>query len=63
MRRCFVLPAVLMAALLVGAAPVSADPPSPLPPGFDWRDLIEDSGTGDHVVGEEMCARPQRPAA
>ncbi|MFQ5763811.1 MAG: hypothetical protein ACE5GT_02690 [Rhodospirillales bacterium] len=41
---------------LVMAAPASADPL----PTVDWgqlEDLMQ--GTGDHVVGEELCARPR----
>ncbi len=29
------------------------------PPPIDWRDFVDHDSDGDHVVGEEMCARPR----
>lgn len=47
--------ALLVAGLMAGAGPVMAEPL----PNIDWRQLEETlSDPGDHVVGEELCARP-----
>ncbi|MFQ6017453.1 MAG: hypothetical protein ACE5KF_04600 [Kiloniellaceae bacterium] len=50
--------AFLVMAVSAGDLATAAEPLPDPPSNFDWRDLIEDSGDGDHVVGEEMCARP-----
>ena len=39
------------------AAVAGPDPESP--PPIDWRDFVDHDSDGDHVVGEEMCARPR----
>ena len=57
--RLSILPAFLVMAVFAGAPPAMADPL----PYIDWRDLVESAGDGDHVVGEEMCARPEWPGA
>ncbi len=36
-----------------------AEPGPESPPPIDWRDFVDHDGDGDHVVGEEMCARPR----
>lgn len=57
--------AIFLAALLAGAsaAAAAADEPTPTPtpvaPGIDWKSLIDTDMSGDHVVGEELCARPR----
>ncbi len=59
--------AIFLAALLAGASAAAADEPTPTPapaptpvaPGIDWKSLIDTDMSGDHVVGEEMCARPR----
>jgi hypothetical protein len=51
---------ILLAALVIAAAAPALAEPVPAPStGFDWRDLIDTDMDGDHVVGEEMCARPR----
>jgi hypothetical protein len=58
MSKRGVLAALVFAAMVVAWSPtVVAGPADPLP---DWRQLIEDldDQDGDHVVGEELCARP-----
>jgi hypothetical protein len=52
------VPAVAIAAMVAAWSPAAlAGPADPLP---DWRQLIDnlDDQDGDHVVGEELCARP-----
>jgi hypothetical protein len=50
---------VLMAAAVLGGAPNALADPLPETALPDWRELLEElSGDGDHVVGEELCARP-----
>ncbi len=58
MRKLSIVPALLVILALAGASAATADPL----PYIDWRDLVDTSETGDHVVGEELCAIP-RPAA
>lgn len=59
MRKVQILAIFLIAALLAGAS-AAAEPTTPVPgPGFDWKSLIDTDTSGDHVVGEEMCARPR----
>ena len=56
-KRRFV-PTLVIAAMVMAWSPAAlAGPAEPLP---DWRQLIEDldDQDGDHVVGEELCARP-----
>ncbi len=36
-----------------------AGPGPAAPPPIDRRDFVDHDGDGDHVVGEEMCARPR----
>ena len=54
--------ACLAAAVFLGsgAGLAAAEPeaPPPPPPPIDWRDFIDTDMTGDHVVGEELCAAP-----
>ncbi len=61
MRKDQMLAIFLAAALLAGASAAAEEPPTtPAPaPGIDWRSLIDTDMSGDHVVGEEMCARPR----
>jgi hypothetical protein len=52
------VPTLVIAAMVVAWSPAAlAGPADPLP---DWRQLIDDldDQDGDHVVGEELCARP-----
>jgi len=58
MHRAFVWPAALALALLFAAPAMAAEGSPTPPPPIDWRDFVDDGGTGDYVVGEEMCARP-----
>lgn len=58
MSKRGVLPALVIAAMVAAWSPAAvAGPSDPLP---DWRQIIEDldDQDGDHVVGEELCARP-----
>ena len=63
MHKDQILAIFLAAALLAGASPAAADEPTPTPtpvaPGIDWKSLIDTDMSGDHVVGEELCARPR----
>ena len=53
------LVAVLLAMAALGGAPAAFGDPLPEAALPDWRELLEDlSEDGDHVVGEELCARP-----
>ena len=52
--------AVLIAAALAWAPTAVAGPDTELPAPIDWRDFVDPDGDGDHVVGEEMCARAIR---
>ena len=49
--------AVWIAAALAWPPAVVAGPDTELPAPIDWRDFVDHDGDGDHVVGEEMCAR------
>ena len=52
------LPTLAIAAMVAIWSPATlAGPADPLP---DWRQFIDDldDQDGDHVVGEELCARP-----
>ena len=58
MKRMTLVPVLMAMAALGGAPAALADalPETALP---DWRELLEElSRDGDHVVGEELCARP-----
>ncbi len=60
--RTKLLVACLAAAVFMGsgASLAAAEPEAPAPPlaPIDWRDFIDTDMTGDHVVGEELCALP-----
>ena len=56
MQRVSMVVAIFAVAVLAGASAAAADPL----PDIDWRDFVEGDDDGDHVVGEEMCAGPQR---
>jgi hypothetical protein len=58
MSKRGVLPALVTAAMVAAWSPTVLAGPADLLP--DWRQLIEDldDQDGDHVVGEELCARP-----
>ena len=58
MIRTAMIAACLSVALLMahGANLAAAEPETPAP--IDWRDFVDDTGEGDHVVGEELCAAP-----
>ncbi len=58
MRKLSIILASLVILALAGASAATAGPL----PYIDWRDLVDTAETGDHVVGEELCAIP-RPAA
>ena len=59
MIRTLPLVACLFAAALAwSSAALAAEQPE-APPPFDWSDIIDDMGEGDHVVGEELCAAPR----
>jgi hypothetical protein len=52
--------AILIAAALAWAPTAVAGPDTESPPPIDWRDFVDHDGDGDHVVGEEICARANR---
>ncbi len=54
MRTGSIVLASFVMAALAGASPAAAEPL----PYIGQDDAAEDVGDGDHVVGEEMCARP-----
>ncbi len=58
MIRTKALVAWLCATMLMatGASVATAGPEAP--PPIDWRDFVDDTEEGDHVVGEELCAAP-----
>jgi hypothetical protein len=59
-RKQRVLVGTLGALCLISAQSVHADPTPPI----DWKQLEEiTGGTGDHIVGEELCFVPQGRAA
>jgi hypothetical protein len=60
MMRATALIACLFAAGLAWASAAVAGPGTELPAPIDWRDFVDHGGEGDHVVGEDMCARPNR---
>ncbi len=57
MRRCSIMVALFVMAALAGASPAAAEPL----PYIGQDDAAEGVGDDDHVVGEEMCARPEPP--
>ena len=57
MRRSSIVLASFVMAALAGASPAAAEPL----PYIDQDDAAEGVGDGDHVVGEELCARPDPP--
>jgi hypothetical protein len=59
MIRTSPLIACLFAASLAWAPIAVAGPGTESPAPIDWRDFVDHEGEGDHVVGEEMCARPR----
>ncbi len=61
MIRASVPIACLFVAVFALSPAAVAGPGPASPPPIDWRDFVDhdDDGDGDHVVGEEMCARPR----
>ena len=58
MSKRRLVPTLMIAAMVAAWSPAAlAGPADPLP---DWRQFIDDldDQDGDHVVGEELCARP-----
>ena len=55
-QRVSMVVAIFAIAVIAGASAATAD----TLPDIDWRDFVEGVDDGDHVVGEEMCAGPQR---
>ncbi len=49
---------LLVAVFALSPAAVAGPDPETAPP-IDWRDFVDHDTDGDHVVGEEMCARPR----
>ena len=60
MIRASVPIACLFVAVFALAPAAVAGPDPESPPPIDWRDFVDHDGDGDHVVGEEMCARANR---
>ncbi len=58
MIRLTAILACLFAVVLAWSAAAYAEPGPESPPPIDWRDFVDHDSDGDHVVGEEMCARP-----
>ncbi len=52
--------AILIAAALAWSPTAVAGPDTEMPAPIDWRDFVDPDGDGDHVMGEDMCARPNR---
>jgi hypothetical protein len=59
MIRASVPIACLFVAVFTLAPAAVARPGPESPPPIDWRDFVDHDSDGDHVVGEEMCARPR----
>ncbi len=59
MIRASVPIACLFVAVFALSPAAVAGPDSESPPPIDWRDFVDHDSVGDHVVGEEMCARPR----
>ena len=57
--RTTALLAFPFAAVLAVSPAVCAGAHPEAPPTIDWRDFVDDMSEGDHVVGEEICARPR----
>ncbi len=62
MIRASVPIACLFVAVFALAPAAVAGPDPESPPPIDWRDFVDHDGDGDHVVGEEMCARESHAA-
>ncbi len=58
MRRLTPLLVCLFAVVLAWSPAAFAEPSPESPRPIDWRDFVDHDSDGDHVVGEEMCARP-----
>ncbi len=59
MIRASVPIACLLVAVFALSPAAVAEPGPESPPPIDWRDFVDHDVDGDHVVGEEMCARPR----
>ena len=59
MIRASILIACLLVAVFALSPAAVAEPGPETPPPIDWRDFVDHDSDGDHVVGEEMCARPR----
>ena len=59
MIRASVPIACLVVAVFALSPAAVAEPGPESPPPIDWRDVVDHDVDGDHVVGEEMCARPR----
>lgn len=59
MLRVSIPVACLLVAVFALSPAAVAGPDPELPPPIDWRDFVDHDTDGDHVVGEEMCARPR----
>ena len=59
MIRASVPIACLLVAVFALSPAAVAGPGPESPPPIDWRDFVDHDSDGDHVVGEEMCARPR----
>jgi len=61
MIRTQALVACLSTVIFVGSGAALAAAEPEAPPPIDWRDFVDTDMTGDHVVGEELCAAPGAP--
>ncbi len=59
MLRVSIPVACLLVAVFALSSAAVAGPESEAAPPIDWRDFVDHDTDGDHVVGEEMCARPR----
>ena len=57
-RASIPIACLLMADFALSPAAVAGPVPES-PPPIDWRDFVDHDVDGDHVVGEEMRARPR----
>ncbi len=54
------IPVACLLVAVFALSPAAVAGPDPVsPPPIDWRDFVDHDTDGDHVVGEEMCARPR----
>ncbi len=54
------IPIACFLVAIFAVTPVAVAEPGPeSPPPIDWGDFVDHDSDGDHVVGEEMCARPR----